>query len=161
MFTNFCVFSLVLVAVLAEPPRTNSRFSNHFQQVEEVPVQPVQNVPVPGQFLLFQRLQIVPQTVAAVPQENVDVQEKKVENQPETSTRSTNRNDTELEADQRNSTERAQENEKLTEARGKKKVVYATNDDAANMAFSARLKYQNVEPINGPVYTYDPETFAF
>ncbi|KAJ8922028.1 hypothetical protein NQ315_008668 [Exocentrus adspersus] len=41
------------------------------------------------------------------------------------------------------------------------RVVYATKDDAERMAFSAQLKYENVEPITGPIYTYDPETYVF
>ncbi|XP_018569473.1 pollen-specific leucine-rich repeat extensin-like protein 2 [Anoplophora glabripennis] len=41
------------------------------------------------------------------------------------------------------------------------KVVYSTKDDLKNMEYSAQLKYQNVEPIRGPVYTYDPETYLF
>uniref|UniRef100_A0AAR5P910 DUF4794 domain-containing protein n=1 Tax=Dendroctonus ponderosae TaxID=77166 RepID=A0AAR5P910_DENPD len=41
------------------------------------------------------------------------------------------------------------------------KVSYRTKDDQANMAYSAELKYENVEPIRSPVYTYDPETYAF
>ncbi|CAG9769140.1 unnamed protein product [Ceutorhynchus assimilis] len=41
------------------------------------------------------------------------------------------------------------------------RVAYSTKDDLANMAYSAQLKYENVEPIRGPVYTYDPVTFSF
>lgn len=41
------------------------------------------------------------------------------------------------------------------------KVTYLTQDDQANMAYSAKLKYENVDPINGPVYTYDPQSFEF
>lgn len=41
------------------------------------------------------------------------------------------------------------------------KVTYLTQDDQVNMAYSAKLKYENVEPINGPVYTYDPQSFEF
>ncbi|VEN43271.1 unnamed protein product [Callosobruchus maculatus] len=41
------------------------------------------------------------------------------------------------------------------------RVMYATKDDAKNMAFSAKLKYKNVEPVTGPIYTYDPETYVF
>ncbi|KAF7279960.1 uncharacterized protein LOC143191994 [Rhynchophorus ferrugineus] len=41
------------------------------------------------------------------------------------------------------------------------KVRYETNDDVRNMAFSAKLKYENVEPITGPIYTYDPQTYVF
>ncbi|KAF7279966.1 hypothetical protein GWI33_006532 [Rhynchophorus ferrugineus] len=41
------------------------------------------------------------------------------------------------------------------------KVIYSTNDDSENMAFSAKLKYKNVDPITGPIYTYDPSTYVF
>ncbi|VEN57405.1 unnamed protein product [Callosobruchus maculatus] len=41
------------------------------------------------------------------------------------------------------------------------KVRYATVDDMRNMEFSAKLRYENVNPIVGPIYTYDPETYAF
>lgn len=41
------------------------------------------------------------------------------------------------------------------------RVVYATEDDQKGMEFRAKLKYENVEPIKGPVYTYDPDTFEF
>ncbi|KAF7279961.1 hypothetical protein GWI33_006527 [Rhynchophorus ferrugineus] len=41
------------------------------------------------------------------------------------------------------------------------KVRYETRDDTRNMAFSARLKYENVEPISGPIYTYDPQNYLF
>ncbi|KAJ8982271.1 hypothetical protein NQ317_007243 [Molorchus minor] len=40
------------------------------------------------------------------------------------------------------------------------RVVYATKDDVRNMVYSAQLKYQNVEPIKGPVYTYDPQSYV-
>ncbi|XP_044259178.1 uncharacterized protein LOC123007796 [Tribolium madens] len=39
------------------------------------------------------------------------------------------------------------------------RVVYMTRDDAGNMAYSAQLKYENVDPIREPIYTYDPKTF--
>ncbi|XP_018569798.1 extensin-2-like [Anoplophora glabripennis] len=41
------------------------------------------------------------------------------------------------------------------------RVVYATQDDVEKMAFSAKLKYENVEPIKGPIFTYDPKTYVF
>ncbi|KAF7279963.1 hypothetical protein GWI33_006529 [Rhynchophorus ferrugineus] len=41
------------------------------------------------------------------------------------------------------------------------RVLYSTEDNPEKMAFSARLKYENVEPISGPIYTYDPVTFVF
>ncbi|CAG9769139.1 unnamed protein product [Ceutorhynchus assimilis] len=37
------------------------------------------------------------------------------------------------------------------------KVTYATKDNLERMAFSARLRYENVEPV----YTYDPITYVF
>lgn len=41
------------------------------------------------------------------------------------------------------------------------RVAYATKDDVEKMAFSAKLKYENVEPIKGPIFTYDPKTYVF
>lgn len=41
------------------------------------------------------------------------------------------------------------------------RISYTTNDDQEGMVYSARLRYENVEPINGPIYTYDPETYVF
>ncbi|XP_030762061.1 pollen-specific leucine-rich repeat extensin-like protein 3 [Sitophilus oryzae] len=41
------------------------------------------------------------------------------------------------------------------------KVRYETKDDVRNKAFNARLKYENVEPIAGPIYTYDPQSYVF
>lgn len=38
------------------------------------------------------------------------------------------------------------------------KVAYSTKEDKANMAYSANLKYENVEPIKGPIYTYNGKT---
>ncbi|XP_060524830.1 uncharacterized protein LOC132701142 [Cylas formicarius] len=40
------------------------------------------------------------------------------------------------------------------------KVSYSTKDDQRRMEFSAKLTYENVEPISGPVYTYDPQTYV-
>lgn len=40
------------------------------------------------------------------------------------------------------------------------RVTYGTRDDVKNMAFSAQLQYQNVEPIREPIFTYDPKTFV-
>lgn len=41
------------------------------------------------------------------------------------------------------------------------RVSYSTKDDDKNMEYTAKLKYHNVEPVKGPIYTYDPITFAF
>lgn len=38
------------------------------------------------------------------------------------------------------------------------RVVYTTKADVQDMGFSAQLKYQNVDPIKDPIYTYDPQT---
>nr|CAI5832065.1 unnamed protein product [Callosobruchus analis] len=40
------------------------------------------------------------------------------------------------------------------------RIMYATRDDVKNMEYTAKLKYQDVEPIRGPIYTYNPDTFA-
>lgn len=38
------------------------------------------------------------------------------------------------------------------------RVAYTTKNDEKNMAYSAQLKYENVDPIKEPIYTYDPQT---
>ncbi|KAK9878538.1 hypothetical protein WA026_022435 [Henosepilachna vigintioctopunctata] len=38
------------------------------------------------------------------------------------------------------------------------KVMYDTNHDEKNMEFSARLQYEDVEPIKHPIYSYDVKT---
>lgn len=38
------------------------------------------------------------------------------------------------------------------------KVVYSTKGDVQDMGYTAQLKYEDVEPIRDPIYTYDPET---
>lgn len=40
------------------------------------------------------------------------------------------------------------------------RIVYLARDDPQNMAFTAQFKYENVEPIKDPIYTYNPETFV-
>ncbi|EEZ99127.1 hypothetical protein TcasGA2_TC005234 [Tribolium castaneum] len=40
------------------------------------------------------------------------------------------------------------------------RVVYLARDDPQNMAYTAQFKYENVEPIKEPIYTYDPQTFV-
>lgn len=41
------------------------------------------------------------------------------------------------------------------------RVAYTTRDDSQNMAYTAQLKYQNVDPIREPIFTYDPQTYIF
>lgn len=41
------------------------------------------------------------------------------------------------------------------------RVEYATRNDENKMTFLASVKYRNVEPIKGPIYTYDPQTLLF
>lgn len=40
------------------------------------------------------------------------------------------------------------------------KIVYSTKNDLTNMAYRAEFKYQDVEPIADPIFTYDPNTLA-
>lgn len=40
------------------------------------------------------------------------------------------------------------------------RVAYAAGNDVARMAYIAQLRYQNVEPIRDPIYTYNPDTFV-
>ncbi|XP_044259179.1 uncharacterized protein LOC123007797 [Tribolium madens] len=38
------------------------------------------------------------------------------------------------------------------------KVVYSTKKDERTKAYTAQVKYEDVEPITAPIYTYDPKT---
>ncbi|KRT84179.1 hypothetical protein AMK59_668 [Oryctes borbonicus] len=40
------------------------------------------------------------------------------------------------------------------------RINYATKNDLKNMAYRAEFKYQDVEPIVDPIYTYDPDTYV-
>lgn len=40
------------------------------------------------------------------------------------------------------------------------RIVYSTKNDVENMGYTAQLKYQDVEPIREPIYTYDPNTYV-
>lgn len=38
------------------------------------------------------------------------------------------------------------------------RILFMTRNDLKNMAYSAQFKYQDVDPIKDPIYTYDPQT---
>ena len=38
------------------------------------------------------------------------------------------------------------------------KVIYSTKKDPRNRAYTAQVKYEDVEPIKAPIFTYDPKT---
>lgn len=40
------------------------------------------------------------------------------------------------------------------------KITYNTKNDVGNMEYFARLRYENVQPIQDPIYAYDPETLV-
>jgi hypothetical protein len=40
------------------------------------------------------------------------------------------------------------------------KVVYSTKKDAKSRAYTAQVKYEDVEPIKAPIFTYDPKTLV-
>ncbi|KAF5301840.1 hypothetical protein FQA39_LY10625 [Lamprigera yunnana] len=41
------------------------------------------------------------------------------------------------------------------------KVTYSTSNNFEKMALNAQLQLQNVDPVSGPIYTYNPGSFAF
>lgn len=167
-YTSTIVVALLLAAVAAQQQvRANSKFSQQFQSPQGRVFQPILLRPLGGPLVLLEQLQSVPQAVNNPPQPQSDV--------PEVTAKDDDRNIT---TTARNSTDSEPEpvserSEKLTKKEDEgvyyiyhpngllQKVVYATNDDVEKMAFSARLKYENVEPIKDPIYTYDPETFVF
>ncbi|XP_023011778.2 uncharacterized protein [Leptinotarsa decemlineata] len=177
---SFVVLCFGLLAVAsAEPPRSNSRFSRQFQRQEAAPYPPSGWRPSGPQLQLPE-----PQTsYGPPPQEYGPPSQEYGPPQEETTTASdldsttteipiTTTSNPDLDTEELGSGDDDQKNEALTnEERGfyyiyhpsglLQRVNFATNDDVKNMAFSARLKYENVEPIRGPVFTYDPVTFAF
>ncbi|KAJ8922027.1 hypothetical protein NQ315_008666 [Exocentrus adspersus] len=158
MFTFASVFVALVVVVSAEPPvRENSRFTKQAPGA----FQPILLRPLAGQFVVLEQLQ------SATPEV------------PQVDPLGEARNATEA-GSSRNSTEEvetstpgARRSEKLTQGNNEgiyyiyhpngllQRVTYATKDDVERMAFSARLRYENVEPIREPIYTYDPETYVF
>lgn len=164
-YTGAIITLSVIATVVAEPPvRVNSKFSKQFQSA----FQPVLLRPLGGQFLFLEQLQSVPLAANNPPQPQGNVPEVKTQDDERNAT-TTERTATEVEPE----TPAKTKSERLTENEDQgvyyiyhpngllQKVVYATNDDLEKMAFSARLKYENVEPIRDPIYTYDPETYVF
>ncbi|KAJ8931456.1 hypothetical protein NQ314_015642 [Rhamnusium bicolor] len=124
------------------------------------------------------RLQSVPQTIENPPKEQYMPREGDIsvdsKNIPEVTTEITNEQESESESESEPPNMGTKQlSEKLSEPEENgvyyiyhpngllQRVTYATKDDIKNMKFSAKLMYENVQPITGPVYTYDPETFVF
>lgn len=141
-----CVFLVFMSVEAQQPIRRNSRFFNQFARQEGLPQTygPPSSQPDKG-------------TVATE------------------SVVTTTENDSEtIDANRARKLNEFKRKEKLIQEKGDagvyyiyhpsgllQKVSYSTQDNAQQMAFSAKLKYENVETISGPVYTYDPTTYVF
>lgn len=174
-----------LAAVYAEPPVLlyNTGYSTVYRQSAEQLVQPSYPVagfrPVGAQFnaagsttpqQVPQLVFVPPQTKSSPPQaEATTVKYNTVTEQPFATD-----NSTEPESEQIN-VERNKD--RLTEGTDDsftqqgvyyiyhptgllQKIAYSTTSDVENMGYTAQLKYQDVEPIKDPIYTYDPNTFV-
>lgn len=126
--------------------------------------------PTGQQFKLPERQQVYTPPRAFVPSQKYGPPETTTEAEAETTT-------TEIPTTtQRNSklTAESSENEKIQETPAAEegvyyiyhpsgllqKITYSTTNNEGNMEYIAQLKYQNVDPIREPIYTYDPETFV-
>ncbi|CAH1176360.1 unnamed protein product [Phaedon cochleariae] len=172
MFPLSLVCALILaLSVVAEPPRRfNSRFSRQFERLEgdSAPYPPSGWRPSGAQFNLPE-----PQSSYGPPSQEYGPPEVTTTIEPEVTTTELPTTTESVDADTEDvgSGNNAGPNEALTNGdRGfyyvyhpsglLQKVHFDTTDDASKMEFSARLRYENVEPISGPIYTYDPLTYT-
>lgn len=169
----FVVIVLTIAAVTAEAPSGPvfiARYST--AQRQQAPVIPYPVVGSQPQVQVFSRQQVVPQTFYNQPQATTP------EPQRNGTERDLSESTTEPQSEQvHNQRGKKNQNEKFTNGAISQpdeqgvyylyhptgllqRVAYATSNDVAKMAYVAQLKYQNVDPIKDPIYTYDPETYV-
>lgn len=152
---------VAFAATLANCVPQNYYFTNHY---ETAPYQPSGWRPSGAAFRLPERQQ-VPQTIYGPPQVEYGPPEPSTTEAAEATT-------TEIPTTTEVSTEEAESenlNDKLEDAEQGayyvfhpsgllQKVTFATKDDFKNMAYYAKIKYEDVKPIKAPIFTYDPDT---
>lgn len=171
---TFALIIVIVAAVSAEPVRPlNSRVSSAPQQ--QAPPYPAAGWKPSGQqFRLPERQEQVPQTVYGPPPKYGPPTTTEPASETVTTDVPTADNTTASNSTTKNSTASIKEepkSENLQEERGVyyvyhpngflQKVIFATSNDLQNMAYTAKIQYENVEPIRDPIYTYDPETLTF
>lgn len=159
MFNILCLLVVCVAVSLAVPPRQNTRF----QRLQTLP-RPSRLVGFQPSFARQQAAEPVPHTLYGPPpqQPPSDAYGPPTTEQTETTTEvPTTAEPTTTEQSQR------LKKEKFTEQGAYyiyhpsgllQRVTYGTRDDVKNMAFSAQLRYHNVEPIREPIFTYDSKT---
>ncbi|XP_049820293.1 uncharacterized protein LOC126264834 [Aethina tumida] len=163
MFTKL-IFVLLVGAVVSATPRQGFRYRTRSQRLEQAPVPhtvygPPTVPPQPEQPPQEYGPPQPPQEVTTVAQETTtDV--------PTTTEAVTEEVATTTEADDGTKAELNNGQEQgvyyiYHPSGALQKVVYSTQDDLKNMEYRARLKYETVQPIREPIYTYDPNTFVF
>ncbi|CAH0553884.1 unnamed protein product [Brassicogethes aeneus] len=167
---KFCAaLVVVLVGVLAEQPRGNSKF----QKVAQAPYRESGWTPSGEVFTLPQQTDQPPVQYGPPKEEYGPPQEPQQEYGPpateSVSSTTTTENINEVETVTPLINER---NGRLTSNNEQgtyyiyhpsgvlQRVVYNTKDNTGKMEFSAKLKYEVVEPIRGPIYTYDNDNLV-
>ncbi|RZC36507.1 hypothetical protein BDFB_009192 [Asbolus verrucosus] len=180
------VAALIIATASADFRAYNQRYPSENQE-QDGPYQPSGWRPSGPPFALPARQQLPrfdygppPQTYGTPAQEYGPPLTTTTESQETTTTEAPTTTEGGQEAEQLNNLDKeneVKENEKLTDESPAvtqqgiyyiyhptgllQRVIYMTRDDVRNMAYSAQLKYQDVEPIREPIYTYDPKTFVF
>ncbi|KAJ8931455.1 hypothetical protein NQ314_015641 [Rhamnusium bicolor] len=162
MYKLLSLLLLVLVTAFAEP---QSRFLNQFQRAEPAPYQYSGWRPSSPEFNIPQPIYGPPPQEYGPPEELTTTVEPDV-----TTTEEPTTTEGFSEYEDVNSYVNEPQNQKLTQDEEKgvyyvyhpsgllQRVIYVTKDDTQNMVYSARLKYENVQPITAPIYTYDSKT---
>lgn len=174
---HFLTIALCVSVAFAEPP--SPVYSNRYSSVSTQRPSQAQVQPLGVQFAR----QEVPQVYYIPPDYKYNPTRREpttteADIEKATTERSFNvESDTEPESEQINSAGKTKETERLSEGAGEEsfsqqgtyyiyhpsgllqRIAYATKNDNANMGFTAQLRYQDVEPITDPIYTYDPNTF--
>lgn len=177
-------FSIILIAtvVYAEPPRRFSRFFARQETAPPAPEAPAAPYPPSGwkpsgqEFRLPARQQQIPSTVYGPPPASYGPPPEYGPPDVPTTTEAESENVTTEVPDAEGNTEssrltKARKTERLQEEKGVyyiyhpngflQKVIYSTKNDLQNMAYTAQIRYTDVEPIRDPVFTYDPVSFTY
>ncbi|XP_019872076.2 uncharacterized protein LOC109600371 [Aethina tumida] len=165
------ILLITAMVVSAEPPRRN-QFSRQFQRIEQAPYQPSGWKPAGPAFKLPS--EPVPHAVYGPPPQTYGPPQQEygppveiTTHEPTTTelptTTQFNEEAETVEPIEGGESQRLQNGQEggvyyIYHPDGRlQRVVYATKDDVRNMEYFARLRYENVEPIRGPIYTYSPD----
>ncbi|KAK5645813.1 hypothetical protein RI129_004277 [Pyrocoelia pectoralis] len=169
----YVVFGLILAVVVAEPPVKPVFLARYALSLQQ-PQQQAQFLPLPLSGYQVARLEQLPQVyntpqpVVPESEKNATDDSKEIPSNDETTPKTV--------ANRPNIKNQEKKSEKLIEGEEQtdegayylyhpsgalQKVSYSTFNDAQQMAYSAQLKLQNIQPISGPIYTYNPDSVVY